>query len=230
MFGQILGSIAGAAASKLFGGDDDEEAMRDQASINWNMQREFAQNGIRWRMADAKAAGIHPVAALGMQPANASPVAVGGSYGGGADAAHMASLGSDIGRSVMAKQTNLERLQERLLSSQIDGQDIDNALRASQLSRTSGSQLPPGLPTGNPRLDDSPSVPVSMKGTHLDNGPLVNADAVDFDSDPIGYLAARGVITAHDIGYLGRDLKNWFSNKIHSARSRGRQKYFTEGR
>lgn len=51
------------------------------ARKNAKLQREFAQYGIRYRVADAKAAGIHPLAALGMSPVQASPVAVGADPG-----------------------------------------------------------------------------------------------------------------------------------------------------
>lgn len=37
------------------------------------LQREFAQQGIRWRVEDAKAAGIHPLAAVGASGASYSP-------------------------------------------------------------------------------------------------------------------------------------------------------------
>ena len=47
---------------------------------NYDMQKEFAQMGIQWRVADAKAAGLHPLAALGAAPAHASPMRVGNSY------------------------------------------------------------------------------------------------------------------------------------------------------
>lgn len=237
MFGSVLGSIGGkllgdavgSLSNSLFGGDDDEETWRNQASINWNMQREFLQNQLQWRANDAKAAGIHPVAALGVNPATGSPVAIGGggSSGGSTFGDQLAAEGAGLVRAATATKSNMERLQERLLETQIQGNEIDNAARASRLALSSGAQVGPGMPVNTSSV---PSVPVSLKGTHLDNGPLVNADAVDFDSDPIGYLAARGVITAHDLAYLGRDLKNKFSNWVHSSRARGRQKYFTEGR
>lgn len=40
-----------------------------------DLQREFAQNGISWRVADAKKAGVSPVYALGAQGASYAPVA-----------------------------------------------------------------------------------------------------------------------------------------------------------
>ena len=48
-----------------------------------DMQRQFAKHGIRWKVQDAKAAGIHPLAALGVSPSQAAPTAVGGDPAGG---------------------------------------------------------------------------------------------------------------------------------------------------
>lgn len=217
MFGQMLsaagsklfGDAVGALSNSLFGGSDDEEMMRDQASINWNMQREFLQNQLQWRSNDAKAAGIHPVAALGVQPVSGSPVAVGGGSGRGPSFGdQLASEGAGLYRAAMATQSTMERLQERLLSAQIDGQEIENAKKRSDLALTSSAQMGAPMP-----VNTGLSVPVSMKGTHLGNGPLVNLDAVDSDSDPIGYLAARGIITSHDIKAMLGDLSTWWRSK-----------------
>lgn len=43
--------------------------MREQMA----MQEEFARYGIRWRVEDAKAAGLHPLSALGATPASYTP-------------------------------------------------------------------------------------------------------------------------------------------------------------
>ena len=45
------------------------------------MQKEFAKNSIQWRAADARAAGLHPLAALGINPSSATPVHVGSDPG-----------------------------------------------------------------------------------------------------------------------------------------------------
>lgn len=68
----------------LVGGHLDREAAEDRnlanqnearyaAQFNADLQREFAKNGIRWRVEDAKAAGLHPLFALGGAGATASP-------------------------------------------------------------------------------------------------------------------------------------------------------------
>lgn len=51
-----------------------------------NLQREFAQNSIQWRVNDAKKAGIHPLAALGSQGISYNPSYVGGDDFGGSQA------------------------------------------------------------------------------------------------------------------------------------------------
>lgn len=52
------------------------EARETQLAIhreNIALQREFAQHGVRWRVADAEAAGLHPLAALSANGASYSP-------------------------------------------------------------------------------------------------------------------------------------------------------------
>lgn len=49
------------------------------AQLNLDQQREFAQQGIRWKVDDAKASGLHPLAALGAQVSSFSPISVGSS-------------------------------------------------------------------------------------------------------------------------------------------------------
>lgn len=72
-------------------------------------QKEFAQNGIRWRVADAKAAGIHPLAALGAQTTGFTPVSIGDN--GIANA--FSAMGQGIDRAITAKQTEAERVAEQ---------------------------------------------------------------------------------------------------------------------
>lgn len=53
---------------------NDRELQMQMRQEDIALQREFAQNGIRWRVDDAKAAGLHPLAALGASSASYSPV------------------------------------------------------------------------------------------------------------------------------------------------------------
>lgn len=75
-----------------------------------NLQREFAQNSIQWRVNDAKKAGIHPVAALGSQGISYNPSYVGGDNFGGSQASVSVSTGGD---------KEIDELNKRLLTAQV---------------------------------------------------------------------------------------------------------------
>lgn len=99
--------IAGAigAAADWFGGKRNARAVKDANAANERMQREFAQNGVRWRVEDAKAAGLHPLFAVGAQGSQASPSHVGDSSLGNA----MSNMGQGISRAINATRTSEER-------------------------------------------------------------------------------------------------------------------------
>lgn len=102
MFKGSGGDLIGAAVSlggSLLGANSSSNA----AERNYAAQKEFAQNGIRWKVEDAKAAGIHPLAALGAHTASFSPVFQGSDYSGFSNAGQM------ISRAIEAKQTQAER-------------------------------------------------------------------------------------------------------------------------
>jgi len=134
--GSSAGGV-GAAIGSFIGGTRDEqiaEARRQQERAdNIALQREFAQNGIRWRVEDAQAAGIHPLAALGAPGTSFSPISVDGSGGDSG----MAQMGQDVIRSLSATRTHEERQMQQLqlatARTQLDGQVIDNQIKATQL-------------------------------------------------------------------------------------------------
>lgn len=77
----ITSALIGGGAS-LLGGAISSLTSGSSAKQEYENQKEFAQNSIRWRVADAKAAGLHPLYALGAQGASYSPqAAVGDDFG-----------------------------------------------------------------------------------------------------------------------------------------------------
>lgn len=105
-WGSAIGSAIGAAGS-LLGGSIAAGNSEKVAQMNIDAQREFAQNGIRWKVDDAKKAGIHPLYALGASTQGFSPVSgYTGDYGI-SDAA--ANLGQGFARAQQAKMTKEER-------------------------------------------------------------------------------------------------------------------------
>lgn len=163
--GSAIGGALGAAGS-VVGGLLGQSASAQASQVNYAAQKEFAQNGIRWRVADAKAAGLHPLAALGAQTPSYTPSAFVGDTSWMGDAASR--LGQGIGRAAEAKMTAKERARERAvadhsvalsmetkrlqnqyLETQIQAQKQDMAL---QLARSAAmavrtQQAVPGMPS-----------------------------------------------------------------------------------
>lgn len=111
-----LGSIVSAVGS-IAGGILGANSAQNVAGMNYEAQKEFAQNGIRWKVEDAKRAGIHPLYALGASTQGYSPSGgYTGDYGISDAAAH---LGQGYERAQQAKMTKEER----------DKQDVRDAIQ-----------------------------------------------------------------------------------------------------
>lgn len=138
-FGPVLGGLISGVAN-LFGGKMSSDAVRDSNEKNAAMQREFAQQGVRWRVEDAKAAGIHPLYALGASGAAASP-----SYQvDSGTATGVANMGQDISRAIHATRTADER-QFAVLN--LRRADLENQLLESQIHNLQQSQFGPPMPS-----------------------------------------------------------------------------------
>lgn len=147
----------------------------DQAQINRNqdvaMQYEFAKNGVQWRADDARQAGLHPLAALGMQPVQSTPIQVGGFSAQGTGGTspmgisthgmeantHMgdalSGLGQDISKAVektLAKEDKDASYVTALQQLDIKKKTIENAILQNSL-------------TGPPRMGRSSGTPTSSR-------------------------------------------------------------------
>lgn len=133
----LAAGVMGAKAQ-----DKATQAARDAAAANTAMQMEFAKNGIRWKVADAKAAGIHPLYALGAQGASFSPVSIGETPNLAMPNA-LANMGQDIGRAISTTRTQEEKevaaINLAAARANLDGQVIDNQIKAKTLSNMSAT-------------------------------------------------------------------------------------------
>lgn len=150
------GPIAAAVGSNILSGVLDSQSTRaanatqtDIANRNIELQKEFAKNGIRWKVEDAKAAGIHPVYALGASTHSFSPISV-GTMPDDSAARAVSGMGQDISRAIQATRTaeeqTLAKLQLQSAQLDLEGKAIDNQIRASQLQKIQapGTQSFPG--------------------------------------------------------------------------------------
>jgi len=179
----MIGPLISAGAS-LLGGFLNRDAQRDanaanaeQARLNMNAQREFAQNSILWRTQDAERAGVHPVFALGAPDMNFSPVQVGAQAETGMGNA-LQSMGQDISRSVAAYRAPGEKVQavQAAQQSASNALDLETKQLNNTLLRAKIAAMGPGTPPGVPF-----DVPEKSKP---DENPKLMAAGRRWDTDP----------------------------------------------
>lgn len=136
----LLGGLIGAKASRD-NTTDQLNFARDQSAENTALQREFAQNGIRWRVDDAKAAGLHPLYAIGGAGSAFTPSAASVNFDNGGQhlGRAIADAGQSIGRGLQAQQTPAERAIQQanlaLLQSQLGESDARRQLLIAQAAK-----------------------------------------------------------------------------------------------
>lgn len=148
--GNIVGGLIGAHGAKKQA-EMESATQRDVANYNAQMQKEFAQKGVQWKVADAKEAGISPLAALGAQTHSFSPIQISGGSGpspGQIMGNAVSDMGQNIGRSLMAVATQEERKRQLLqtknleLKNQLLEQDLVRQQKYNSNLRTSWSNNP----------------------------------------------------------------------------------------
>lgn len=153
MFEGLLGSVIGGIGSLvggIMGSNSARESNAQQlqiAQMNMEMQREFAQNGIRWKAYDAQQAGIHPAFAMGASTNSFSPVA----YNPQPDpmGAAIGNAGQHLGRAAEAVKSGLERkenlMEKTAQALQLNRMGLENELLQAQIAKTR-AQMGPGIP------------------------------------------------------------------------------------
>lgn len=151
----VAGPLIGAAGS-LLGGKNASDAAAANNAQNYENQKEFAQHGIRWKVADAKAAGLHPLAAIGGAGASFTPSSsVVGDSGLGAAANHLGDAansfidGQNTKRAQNATATQYER---ELADLQLERARLQNRYLEAQITtewaNVMGQPSNPPMPTG----------------------------------------------------------------------------------
>lgn len=188
--GGPAGAMAGSNAAGMLQGKDSSQRDFDIWQMNKNLdsQKEFAQHGIRWKVEDAKAAGIHPLVGLGAQTASFSPISVGGGAEGPSRSQMMSDMGQNISRAVHSTRTQDERdmasLNTQAARLDIEGKALDNQIKLSQLKNMSQPSNPaafPGSPSfipgqGNsgPKIIDTPMTRTTSKTGYSEPGAITD--------------------------------------------------------
>ncbi|WMC01499.1 DNA pilot protein [Microvirus D_HF4_371] len=145
----FLGGLLGNAMN-YFSSQNSQKNQMAIAQQNIALQKEFAQNGIQWKVADANAAGIHPLAALGAPTSSFSPVSIGDT----STKFDFSSMGQDLQRAFQAAQsqeTRAENDEAKLRQAAVQKAGLENDILKTELvSRRNrmhqGGQLGPPIP------------------------------------------------------------------------------------
>lgn len=174
-------SLAGGALS-FFGGQNqnnqiaqNNQAQLDFARQNLAFQDAAAKNGIRWRVDDARAAGISPLIALGAPTFNPSPVAVGFDSPSNSMAGAGASLGkagqdisSAIGRTMSEyEKASLAISQARMIN---EGKVQDATVNNLNAQANYYNARAAGTPSFPSAVNDTGQIIPGQAGGHVASG------------------------------------------------------------
>lgn len=139
----ILGSLIGGGLS-LLGNAWNNTAADNAADEAWDRQKKVLTNQIQWRVADTVKAGLHPLAALGVNPASGpAPAQVGG--------VDLGSFGQDLGNSIEAKMDPMTKISSQAARLELERGGLENELLRTQIASQRmrlAQQATPGVPGG----------------------------------------------------------------------------------
>lgn len=148
----LIGSALIGGASSILGGALSSLSGNNSQRREYARQKEFAQNQIQWRAADAEKAGIHPLAALGANVTSYTPQSVFGSDFGFSD------FGQNLNQFIRSYQSPSERAYERNIERTnnalgITNKQLQNDLLRADIDRTraEASRIAVESQPGNPK-------------------------------------------------------------------------------
>lgn len=163
----LVGAAIIGAGSSLLGGMMSDKSSAEAANNNAAMQQRFAQHGIRWKMEDAKRAGISPEYALGASTHSFQPTYTGGQMGNA-----VADAGQNIARAALASSSAPDRQTDAALKAEtLRGMKLDNDIKASQftsVNRPGNPAFPDARGNMFPGQGNSPVKDVKLERTGQD--------------------------------------------------------------
>lgn len=147
----ILGNIIGRQEAKS---EAEQANARNEANFqkNVDLQKEFAKNGLSWKIEDGRKNGISPLASIGAQSANSFQPMSQSTEGTSQDNSLLAA-GQDIGRYLLQLQLETARNENY-------GTDLDNELKVAQIGKLKADTAKLGVttpPVSPQKYSDAPS-------------------------------------------------------------------------
>lgn len=151
--GAIIGGVAGAVGNYFAQKSAQKQANKNQRRAEAH-ELNILQNQTQWRVQDAMKAGLHPLAALGMNPAQSS-LGAGQVFGNNTD---YASMGADLGRAVESMAKPEEKIVSQALQLSFEKQKLENEYVKTQVASQrmrNAQQAAPGKIGMDPALNGS---------------------------------------------------------------------------
>lgn len=189
----VLGAVFGAASARK----------------QHRVAKQFAQNAIQWRVNDAKAAGIHPLYALGAQVSAGPPIGT-GSEGLGS------SLGS-IGRAIDDRnRPGMTEDEKKAVTLDLEHRGLQNDLLRAQIAKLTNADK--GIPGqgGDVVKAVTPKELVTMLGK-LGPGPQNFSDAEDVEQrygEIVSEVQGMRNLMDDVYGSINRDLVNQVARAV----------------
>lgn len=189
--GAVVGGLGGLVGG-LFGHkkstDWNKKSFNEQVR-QFNVMDDFNKNQVQYRVKDALAAGINPLAALGVS-SNYSPTISGGGYSSGGE-----SGGFNNFLTSMSKIFNKQEQESRDLD--LEAKRIRNRIAMEELNLLRS----PGTPSGNQSMEQPPMGTDSLlfRFTYdIEGRPrlMVNQDVTENDADNAGYRSSLAAALA----------------------------------
>lgn len=160
----LIGGALIGAGSSILGGLMGRDSASSQQRRAIDLQREFAQHGIQWKVEDAQRAGVHPVYALGASTSGPSIPVMEDPLG-----RSISEAGQSIARSVAAQESPEQRAQRHValqLANATYAKDMAQAdYYASLASRArQEARAAPGMPAADPNLFVDPAAAAQVIG------------------------------------------------------------------
>lgn len=216
-FSDFGGSLIEGGAG-LLGGLLGAESQKDSTAMNADLQREFAKQGIQWKVADAKKAGIHPLYALGAQTHSFTPTAVGDSMLPDA----ISRMGQSVGRAYETTLNKSDRVKKDALDKlMLEKASLENDLLRSQITSVNRTNSPPfpGTQTiidgqGNAKIQYNPS-----EITHSRSGDR-STEAAPFKPAVTEFVNRDGSITVWPSSDAKQSIEDSLYEYEHMYRNR----------
>ena len=166
------------------------QAQREMNAQNIQLQKDFAQQGIRWKVDDAKAAGIHPLYALGASTTSFSPLSISGGTADTSLGDSFSRAGQDIGRAINSTRTSEERAAAATQTAlQLEGLKLDNDIKKATIAST----VQRIRQSANPPMQAAKvAAGLVPNADSYEERPLLRGDTGPFDTNP-------RVVNAEDI-------------------------------